>query len=261
MKNDELRKLSDLIDVLRGENGCPWDIAQKPAGILSDLVEEVHELQWAHAEGKREAVREELGDVVFVLVFALKLLQETYPDISLDDVTSAVYEKIHRRHPHVFGNHVATTKEEGLAHWNRVKAGETKAGREENVFADLPGSLPPIRRAEKIQRRAAGVGFDWADTVGIFRKIREEIDELEIALRGRREEAEGELGDLFFSVINLSRFLNVDGEKALTAANAKFVARFLKMEKLAADDGRRLASMTLDEMDGYWERAKASEPS
>jgi MazG family protein len=266
VKNDELKKLSDLIDVLRGENGCPWDQAQKPADILSDLVEEVHELQWAYAEGKREAVREELGDVVFVLVFALKLLEEQFPGISLEDVTSAVHAKIHFRHPHVFGNDTAKTKEEGLAHWNRMKAAEGK-GRGENIFADIPGMLPPIRRAEKIQRRAAATGFDWSDTAGILTKIREEIEELESALAegpygegGQRERVEAELGDAFFSLINLSRFLNVDGEKALTGANAKFVARFLEMERLAKGDGRNLAAMTLDEMDRYWERAKKSAP-
>jgi MazG family protein len=242
VKNDELRKLSDLIDVLRAEDGCPWDRAQKPADILSDLVEEVYELQWAYAERQREAIREELGDVIFVLVFALKLLREEYPEISLGEVTSAVHDKIYRRHPHVFGDDTARTQEEGLAHWNRMKAMEGKT-RQDDAFADIPGMLPPIRRAEKIQRRAADVGFDWTDTAGIFGKIREEIDEVEAALQSRRDRITDELGDLFFAVINLSRFLNVDGEKALTGANAKFISRFLKMEKLAAADGRHLASM------------------
>ena len=259
VKNGELKKLSDLIDILRGEDGCPWDRAQKAGDILSDLVEEVHELQWAYAQDSREEVHEELGDVVFVLVFALKLLQAENPELTLERIASDVYDKIKRRHPHVFGDDVARTKDEGLAHWNRMKEQESK-GKSDNVFSNLPGMLPPVRRAEKIQRRAAKVGFDWSDTSGIVRKIREEIDELETVLEdGREGLSEGELGDLFFSVINLSRFLNIDAEKALTVTNAKFVKRFLEMERLAAESGRRLDSMTLEEMDHYWEKAKKEE--
>ena len=260
MKNDELKKLFDLIDTLRGEDGCPWDRAQTPAGIISDLVEEVHELQWAYAQNGREDIFEETGDVVFVLTFALKLLQEEYPELTLERITSAAHDKIMRRHPHVFGNDVAKTKDEGLAHWNRVKAQE-KEQRADNIFADLPGKLPPVRRSEKIQRRAARVGFDWSDTRGIIKKIREEVDELEKTLEDGEDRtlSEGELGDLFFSVINLSRFLNIDAEKALTATNAKFVRRFLAMEQLIANDDRRLEGMTLEEMDRYWELAKREE--
>ena len=134
-----MKRLSDLIDILRGENGCPWDQEQKPEGILSDLVEEVYELQWAYAQDRQTEIREELGDVVFVLVFALKLLQEEQPDLTLDRIISEVHEKITRRHPHVFGNDVARTKEEGLAHWNRMKAQEGKLG-EDGMFSDVPGS-------------------------------------------------------------------------------------------------------------------------
>jgi tetrapyrrole methylase family protein/MazG family protein len=260
MKNDELKKLFDLIDILRGDEGCPWDRAQTPAGILSDLVEEVHELQWAYAERGRENIFEETGDVVFVLVFALRLLQEQYPELTLERITTAARDKIMHRHPHVFGDEIATTQAEGLAHWNRMKARE-KEQRADNIFADLPGKLPPVRRSEKIQRRAARVGFDWSNTRGIISKIREEITELEEILENGddRALAEGELGDLFFSVINLSRFLNIDAEKALTATNAKFVKRFLTMEQLIAGDDRQLGGMTLEEMDRYWELAKKDE--
>jgi tetrapyrrole methylase family protein/MazG family protein len=260
MKNGALQKLFDLIDTLRGENGCPWDRVQTPAGILSDLVEEVYELQWAYARRGREDVFEETGDVLFVFTFALKLLQEEYPELTLERLTSAAYDKIVHRHPHVFGGDVANTKEEGLAHWNRVKAQE-KAHRADSIFTDVPGRLPPVRRAEKIQRRAARVGFDWSDTRGIFDKIREEVDELERTLShgGDTSLAEGELGDLFFSVINLSRFLNIDAEKALTATNAKFVRRFLVMERMITADDRQLEGMTLEEMDRYWELAKREE--
>lgn len=256
MNNDELKKLSDLVDTLRGEGGCPWDQEQKARDILSDLVEEVHEFQWAHADGTREDVAEEGGDVLFVLVFAIKLLQEEFPELTLEHLTSRVHEKIIRRHPHVFGDQTAGTKEEGLAHWNRMKAEEKKHSRPD-IFSDIPGALPPVRRAEKIQRRAARVGFDWPDSRGIFDKLREEIDELETAIEtAKKELTEEEVGDLLFSVINLSRFLNIDSEKALTGTNAKFVRRFRVMEGLIKSDRGRLENMSLEEMDRYWEKAK-----
>jgi tetrapyrrole methylase family protein/MazG family protein len=153
---------------------------------------------------------------------------------------------------------VAGNKDEGLAHWNRMKAEEKRAkNRQQTIFDDVPGNLSPLRRAEKIQRRAAHVGFDWPDTKGIFEKIQEETTELKDAIdRDAADELEQEIGDLYFSVVNLSRFLKVDAEKALTRTNAKFVSRFLVMEKLIEADGLSLDDMSLSEMDQYWERAK-----
>ena len=260
MKNGELRRLFELVSLLRAERGCPWDQAQKPSDILSDLIEEVYELQWAYAGNAREAILEELGDVVFVLVFAIHLIQEEHPEFTLDRIVSLADEKIRRRHPHVFGDAVARTKDEGLAHWNRIKEQENARKREAGeIFADVPGSLPPIRKAEKIQKRAAAVGFDWMEASEIIRKVREEVEELESALKGNtKPQLEEEIGDLFFSVINLSRFLDVDGEKALVEASAKFAERFLAMKQLAEKDGRRLGEMDLEEMDGYWDRVKKS---
>ncbi len=258
MTNGELQRLFELISLLRGEDGCPWDRAQKPAGILSDLIGETYELQWAHAQGAREDTLEELGDVVFLVVLAIHLIQEEHPAFTLERIVSLADEKIRRRHPHVFGDAVARTKDEGLAHWNRIKEREKRARRETgDIFYDVPGSLPPIRKAEKIQKRAAAVGFDWEETSGIIRKIREEIEEIELALKedaGPR--VQEEIGDLFFSVINLSRFLAVDGEKALSGASAKFVGRFLAMKGLAETEAHRLEEMNLDEMDRYWDRVK-----
>jgi tetrapyrrole methylase family protein/MazG family protein len=258
MKSGELKRLYELIKVLRGENGCPWDQAQKPEGILSDLVEEAYELQWAYAQGVQEDVLEELGDVAFVLVFAAQLLEEAFPGTTLEEAARAAHDKIKRRHPHVFGDAVARSKEEGLAHWNRMKAEEKRGrGGAATIFDDIPGGLSPVRRAEKIQRRAARVGFDWPDTPGIFDKIREEIAELEVALKGDDSEtSEEELGDLLFSVLNLTRFLGVDGEKSLSQANAKFIRRFLDMQNLIEADGRSIDGMTLEEMDRYWDQAK-----
>lgn len=261
MHERALKRLDDLIRTLRGENGCPWDREQTAKDILSDLVEETYELQWAHAQNDRAEVLEELGDVIFVLVFAMQLLREEDPDVTLESASEFALDKIVRRHPHVFGDEVAKSRSEGLAHWNRMKDEEKAAkGRPETIFDDVPGNLSPLRRAEKIQQRAARVGFDWPDTKGIFAKIREEVDELEEELGDGSEEArEEELGDLLFSVLNLTRFINIDGEKALARTNAKFIRRFLEMETRAGSDGRRLKDMTLEEMDRYWEQTKQND--
>ena len=260
MENGALQKLFDILETLRGDNGCPWDQAQTAENILSDLVEEAYELQWAYANESSDDLMEELGDVVFVLVFAIALIREEHPSLSLETLTARTYQKIKRRHPHVFEDAVARTKEEGLAHWDRIKAEERKektASRQ--TLADVPGGLPPLRRSEKLQRLAAAKGFDWRDVGGILAKIREEVDELEAVLGGDGAAVEDEVGDLFFSVVNLSRFLNIDGDKALTTSNAKFVRRFHQMERLAKADGHVFDTLSLDEMDGYWERAKQRE--
>ncbi|MFQ5511039.1 MAG: nucleoside triphosphate pyrophosphohydrolase [Candidatus Krumholzibacteriia bacterium] len=260
---DALEKLFEIIAVLRGDGGCPWDRAQRPDDILSDLIEEAYELQWAYAHRTGEDVLDEAGDVLFVLVFAIILLHEEHPGVTLQSLAAHAHEKIERRHPHVFGDAIALTREEGLGHWESVKAQEKRARDEadrDDLFADVPDNLPPMRRAEKIQKLAARSGFDWSDTAGIVAKIREELGEIEGALSGAsRAETEDELGDLLFSVLNLSRFLNVDGERVLAAANAKFIRRYRAMEKLVQHDGRKLAELDIDEMESYWQRGKRLE--
>lgn len=258
MNDGSLTKLFELIATLRGENGCPWDREQTPDNILSDLIEETYELQWAHRDGSHDDVFEEMGDVVFVLVFAIYLLHEQDPSFTTERLTQHAYDKIKRRHPHVFGDAVARDKSEGLAHWERIKS-EEKSGKgdDADLFADLPGNLPPIRHAEKIQKRAAGVGFDWSEPSGILDKIREELEEVERSITdGDQRRLQEEIGDLYFSVVNLSRFFKLDGAKALTDANAKFIRRYREMDRLIRADKRRLEDMTLAQMDEYWERAK-----
>ena len=263
MQNGPLDKLFDILEVLRGEDGCPWDRAQRPEGILSDLIEEVYELQWAYAQGDGDDVLDETGDVLFVLVFAIILLNGEYPRLTLENVTAHAHDKIKRRHPHVFGDAVARTQKEGLGHWERIKALEKKGRRDgdsSNPFADIPDNLPAIRRAEKIQERAARSGFDWHDSAGVLAKIREEVTETEEALADSRgKSTEEEVGDLLFSVLNLVRFLGMDGEQTLTAANAKFVRRYRAMESLARDDGMEFSKLELDDMERYWRQAKKSD--
>jgi tetrapyrrole methylase family protein/MazG family protein len=258
MESTPIKRLFELIARLRGENGCPWDRAQTVESILSDLVDEAYELQWARARGDAGEVFEESGDVLFVLSFAIALVQEEDPSFTIDRIAEHAYEKIKRRHPHVFGDAVATNATESVAHWDRIKA-EEKNGKTSKhaLFADVPGNLSSIRRADKIQKRAAQTGFDWDDPGGIIAKIREEVGEVEeLIAGGDTERITEEIGDLYFSVVNLSRFLGIDGEAALTGANAKFIERYQAMEELARQDGRSLDGMTLEEMDRYWDKAK-----
>ncbi|MEJ2722807.1 MAG: MazG family protein [bacterium] len=200
MEETNLEKLFTLIRKLRGEGGCPWDRAQTLDDILSDLIDEAYELQWAQSRRSTAEVHEEIGDVLFVLTFAIALVQEKDPSVTVENIASDVHAKIKRRHPHVFGDAVATTTSESLAHWNRIKA-EEKDG-QASLFSGVADDLPPMRKADKIQRLAADRGFDWPDTTGILRKIREEANEVEASLGGGSEERiREEIGDLFFSVV------------------------------------------------------------
>jgi tetrapyrrole methylase family protein/MazG family protein len=262
---DAIERLLGLIRTLRGENGCPWDRAQKIEDILSDLIEEAYELDWASRQRVQELF-EELGDVLFLVCFAVAIQNETDPRFTIARLAQHAHDKIYRRHPHVFGDAKAETPDESIVHWERIKS-EERAGRKSDadagagagagLFDDVAGNLPPMRRAEKVQERAASVGFDWDDVSGIVAKLREEIGEVEESLSsGSRDQVREELGDLLFSAINLTRFLNVDASSALNATTAKFMVRFRRMEELIRADGRQLAAMTLDEMDVYWERAK-----
>jgi MazG family protein len=260
-KDHAIDRLCRLVQILRGESGCPWDKEQKFEDVPPSIIEEAYELDWASARRSRDEVLEELGDVLFLVCFAIEILREEDKHITIDRIASRTYEKIKRRHPHVFGDKTAATKEESIAHWNLEKEKEkSAASSEKSALSGVPENLSPIKRAEELQRHAAKVGFDWPEATGIIEKLREEIDEIDrCLLDGPREKLIEETGDLFFSVSNLSRFLDINGESSLERANAKFSDRFRKMESLILDDGKRLEEMTLEEMDLYWDRVKARE--
>jgi MazG family protein len=256
---ESIQKLFGLIERLRGDGGCPWDREQKLEDILSDLVEEAYELEWAALQNPRELF-EEMGDVLFLVCFAMAVKHETDPEFTIEAIARHAHDKIYSRHPHVFGDERADTAEESLRHWEKIKARERNSKQADgDVFDGVAGNLPPIRLAEKMQERAASVGFDWDEHTGIIEKLHEEIDELDVAIRNRsRDEIHEELGDLLFSVINLTRFLNIDASGALNATTTKFVRRFNRMRAMIHDDGRKLEDMTLEEMDRYWNRTKST---
>ena len=254
---DSLQRIFDLVARLRGPDGCPWDRTQKLDDVLSDLIEEAYELEWAGAHYGDAELLDEMGDVLFVLCFAMAIKRETSPDFTLDAIAAHAYDKIYGRHPHVFGTESAVTPEESIIHWERAKAGE-RARLGAGTLDGIAGNLPALRHAVKVQERAAGAGFDWSDVAPVIAKLREEIDELEAALAsGDRDHIVLEMGDVIFSSANVSRFLKIDADEALQLSTSKFIKRFQTMETRIHADGKRLEAMTLDEMDAYWNRVKA----
>jgi tetrapyrrole methylase family protein/MazG family protein len=252
----EIEALTRTLRKLRGPNGCPWDREQDLDDIISYLIEEAYEL--LHAEKTRDwrHVEEELGDVLFIIIFIHELLREKMRT-SLPRIVAKVHRKIVNRHPHVFGTTKARTSTESLAEWNRIKRAEKGRCAPRGIFAPVPEKLPPLRRAAAVQRRAAEIGFDWPDHTGILDKLHEEIDELTREIRARkRDRVKDELGDIFFTVVNLSRHLRVDPESVLEGATAKFVKRFAAVERAAKRAGKDLHAMSLAEMEELWQRTK-----
>jgi tetrapyrrole methylase family protein/MazG family protein len=257
--DDPVRRLFDLIATLRAPGGCPWDREQTFEDVISDLVEEAYELQWAGTHHGPAEILDETGDVLFLVCFAISIRNEQDPDFDLAAVARHAYDKIYSRHPHVFGDESAATAADSIAHWEKMKAAEReRRNADASALDGVAGNLPPLRHAEKVQERAASVGFDWDDTRDIFAKVREEVDELEEAVSaGDRSEIQHEIGDLLFSIVNVARFLELEPEGALNGSTSKFIRRFRAMEKMIADDGKRLPDLTLAQMDEYWDRVKS----
>ena len=245
-----MERLTGLMARLRQD--CPWDRAQTFETIVPCTIEEAYEVADAIAREDFDSLREELGDLLFQVVFYAHLANERgYFDI--EDVVDSIVDKMIRRHPHVFDPSAAGDGEQ--PDWERAKARERP--RSESALDGLPAALPALARAAKLQRRAAAVGFDWPDVEGVFDKLDEEIAELREALDGGEGtgRVESELGDILFTCVNLARRLDLDGDRALAGANRRFERRFRAMERLAGL-GRRLDERTPAELDALWERSK-----
>ena len=247
------------------ETGCPWDVEQTFDTIAPYTIEEAYEVADAIAEKDWTALREELGDLLFQVVFYAQMAREAGL-FDFDAVTAAVADKMVRRHPHVFGDANVDSAAAQTREWEHHKAAERRAkaateGRPPSVLDGVARGLPALTRAAKLQARAARVGFDWPDAVPVLDKIAEEIDEMRAELRAGAapERLADELGDLLFACVNLARHAEVDAESAVRGANAKFERRFRRVEALLAERGRRPADSTLDEMDALWDQAKAEE--
>ncbi len=246
--------LERIIAVLRSENGCPWDREQTHESIRRNFLEEAYEAVEAIDEKNPEHLREELGDVLTQIVFHARL-EEEQGSFKLDDVADAVCKKLIYRHPHVFGNVEVENSDEVMANWDKLKRREKSQRTTASAMDSVASSLPALWRAEKIQSKAAKVGFDWEDVSGALDKLYEEAGELKTAI-AEGEGIEEELGDLLFSAVNVARFADVDPEAALNRACEKFIRRFRYIEQEASKQGRELSEMTLSEMEELYTKAK-----
>lgn len=238
------------------DGGCPWDVEQDFATIAPYTIEEAYEVADAIERQDMDGLRDELGDLLFQVVFHAQMAQEA-GHFEFDDVVGGISDKMIRRHPHVFGSPAERAAGPQEGSWERVKELERSESVDDSALAGVAKSIPALKRAQKLGSRASRVGFDWPDRQGVREKIREEIDELEEAV-GTREVAdiEEEFGDVLFAVVNLARHLDIDPEKALTGANRKFERRFRDMEREINANGKRMSDFNLETLDKYWRAAK-----
>lgn len=245
---------AEIVAHLRAPDGCPWDKEQTHQTLRKHLLEESYETLSALDANDVDGMREEFGDLLLQIVLNAQIAYETH-EFTMTEVTKHIYDKIVRRHPHVFGDVKLDGVEDVLQNWEKLKEKERGKKKEDKGILDgVPASLPALNQAQEYQERAARVGFDWPEIEGVLDKVREEIEEIKTAQNP--EQVKGELGDLFFVLVNLARWRDVDAESALREANVKFKRRFAFVEKGAKAQGRNLSDMTLEEMDTFWNEAK-----
>jgi tetrapyrrole methylase family protein/MazG family protein/ATP diphosphatase len=255
--------MAELLEIMRRlrnrDGGCPWDLEQTFETIAPYTIEEAYEVADAIARGSMNDLVDELGDLLFQVVFHAQMAAEA-DAFDFDDVARAIIGKMIRRHPHVFGDAEVRTAEQQTAAWEETKARERSARAQASVLDGVAVGLPALTRALKLSSRAARVGFVWPSAQEVVAKLHEEVAELEVELeRGDREKARQELGDILFVCANLARELDVDPEAALRETNDKFVRRFGFIEQALAEAGSSPEASSLEEMDALWNRAKASE--
>lgn len=261
-----LTDLQYLMQRLRDpDGGCPWDIAQDFKSITSSTVEEAYELVDAIFSDDQQQIKEELGDVLFQVVFYTQMAKEN-KWFNFDDVIDGLTKKLIRRHPHVFPDgdlNARISSEESQEavkqQWESIKEQERKAKAQQRTLDDVPRALPALSRAQKMQKRASRVGFDWPETQSVFIKVREEIDELEQAVANNdTENIHEELGDLIFSLVNVARHLKVDAESAVSDCNRKFEQRFAYIEDSLSKQSLTPNQASLEQLDALWEQAKTA---
>ena len=249
-----MQNLLDIMAKLRSPaHGCPWDREQNFASIAPYTVEEAYEVADAIARDDMPALRHELGDLLFQVVFHAQMAAEA-SEFDFNDVARSICDKMVRRHPHVFGTDKERARGALKGSWERIKASERNS---KSALDGIAIALPALKRAEKLGKRAASVGFDWPDGKGVREKIAEELDELDSALlEPDANSVTEELGDLLFAVVNLARHLRIDPEQALVSANRKFEQRFRVMESVVTDAGRSLEDFDIDSLEQKWQAAK-----
>jgi XTP/dITP diphosphohydrolase len=243
-------RLLDIMDELREK--CPWDKKQTLESLRHLTIEETYELADAILENDLNEIKNELGDVLLHLVFYAKIGAEK-KSFDIGDVANAICDKLISRHPHIYGDVVVKDENEVKENWEKLKLKEGK----NSVLEGVPKSLPAMIKANRIQDKVTGVGFDWEEPFQVWEKVQEEISELNEEIKKKSKNSiESEFGDVLFSMINFARFIGVNPENALEKTNKKFINRFQYLEKAAKKEGKKLSEMTLSEMDVYWEKSK-----
>jgi tetrapyrrole methylase family protein / MazG family protein len=251
----QLDNLIAIIAKLRGPGGCPWDREQTHLSLRSCLLDETYEFFEAVEENNNNKMREELGDLLLQVVLHAQIASEDNK-FTIEDVAAEISEKLIRRHPHVFGTTKVASTDEVLHNWEAIKKEEKKKSRK-YVVDDIPEAMPALFRAEKMQRRVARVGFDWTDVRPVLNKVIEEFNEFkEAILKGDTQNAEEELGDIMFALVNVGRHHNICAEDALRATTHKFAKRFRYIEDRFTESGQDIHKATLEQMDRYWEESK-----
>ena len=259
----QIEHLLGIVRRLRDpDQGCPWDVGQTFQSIVPHTIEEAYELADAIESNDFDQIREEAGDVLFQVLFYAQMADEKQ-HFNFADVVDGLSEKLIRRHPHVFSRNSTAQQETPIAvydvsdSWEKIKRTERQRKQQSGILDDIPVSLPALTRAQKIQKRASRVGFDWADVAGVFEKLEEEICELKEALvEGEKAAIESELGDVLFCVVNLARHLDFDAETAMRGATRKFEGRFRLMEEQAIASGSRLEDESVSTLEARWQTAK-----
>jgi XTP/dITP diphosphohydrolase len=243
-------RLLTIMDELRAQ--CPWDKKQTMQSLRHLTIEETYELGDAILEEDLQEVKKELGDLLLHIVFYAKIGSET-KDFDMADVINGICDKLIHRHPHIYGDIEVADEEEVKKNWENIKLKEGK----KSVLEGVPASLPALVKANRIQDKVAGVGFDWEKPEQVFEKLQEELGELQDEInKGDGERIEAEFGDVLFSMVNYARFLEINPENALERTNKKFIKRFQYLESKAKQSGKSLKEMTLEEMDVHWNEAK-----
>ena len=252
----DINDLLSLITLLRAPGGCPWDREQTHTSIKKNFIEETYEVIEAIDKNSTSGLREELGDVLLQIALHCEMENEV-GNFNFDDVCDELCKKLIVRHPHVFGDAVANNTKEALDSWDSVKSSIKGTKSASSKMDSIPLELPALMRAQKVQSKASKVGFDWDSQDGAFSKLNEEINELKNAIsHNDKANIKEELGDVLFSCVNISRFIDVDSEEALKASTDKFIDRFKIVERLADENNIDMASSSIDELDLLWDKAK-----
>ena len=259
MSKDLFKELVDVIATLRSENGCPWDREQTHETLKPTLIEETYETLEAIDAGDPKKLEEELGDLLLNIMLQAQIAAE-HENFDIYGVIEKITEKLIRRHPHVFGDVDVENSDEVVKNWEAIKRSESGYEDRKSVLDGIPNALPTLLRAQKIQNRAARVGFDWDDLTEVIAKVEEELEEVKASINADKPEATAmELGDLLFAIVNLCRFMEIQAEETLRQANRKFMWRFKWMEAELERRGTNFEAQDLESLDAIWEAAKKAE--